>query len=93
MWRQIHQRILFDYADILCWSNSGARNTVTWNDSGALRPHAQIHPDNMMDYDLSWNPITHTEDGDHIGEVGALRLAKAMWWMLARIAGWDGISQ
>lgn len=86
-------RILFDYADILCWSNSGARNTVTWNDSGTPLPHAQIHPDNMMDYDLSWNPIAHTEDGDHIGEVGALRLAKAMWWMLARIAGWDGISQ
>jgi len=26
----------------------------------------------------------------HIGTVGAIRLAKAMWWMLARIAGWDG---
>ena len=26
----------------------------------------------------------------HISEAGALKLAKAMWWMLARIAGWDG---
>jgi hypothetical protein len=32
---------------------------------------------------------TYAEDGDHIGERGALRLAKAMWWMLARIAGWE----
>jgi len=46
----------------------------------------------MKDYDGSWNIIAHTEDGDHIGEIGALRLAKAMWWMLARIAGWDGIT-
>ncbi|MGI6306836.1 MAG: Ig-like domain-containing protein [Bacteroidales bacterium] len=44
----------------------------------------------MKDYDGSWNIIPHSEDGDHIGEVGALRLAKAMWWLLARIAGWDG---
>jgi hypothetical protein len=29
-------------------------------------------------------------DLGHIGSDGALRLAKAMWWMLARIAGWDG---
>ena len=26
----------------------------------------------------------------HIGTNGALRLAKALWWMLARLAGWDG---
>ncbi|MDF1576057.1 MAG: Ig-like domain-containing protein [Bacteroidales bacterium] len=82
-------RILFDYADILCWSNSGEQNMAVWNDDGSPRPHAQIHPENMLDYDANWNLISFTEDGDHIGEVGALRLAKAMWWMLARIAGWD----
>jgi uncharacterized protein YjdB len=85
-----NSRILFDYADILCWNNSGVEYITNWNDGGTLRPHANIHPDNMMDYDASWKIVTHTEDGDHIGEVGALRLAKAMWWMLARIAGWDG---
>ena len=83
-------RILFDYADILCWNNSGVEYITNWNDGGTIRPHANIHPDNMKDYDGSWNMISHTEDGDHIGEVGALRLAKAMWWMLARLAGWDG---
>jgi hypothetical protein len=83
-------RILFDYADILCWNNSGVKHMANWNDGGTIRPHANIHPDNMLDYDDSWNLIPFTEDGDHIGEVGALRLAKAMWWLLARIAGWDG---
>jgi hypothetical protein len=87
-----NSRILFDYADILCYNNSGVKYIANWNDGGTLRSHANIHPDNMKDYDVSWNPITHTEDGDHIGEVGALRLAKAMWWMLARIAGWDGVA-
>ena len=85
-------RILFDYADILCWNNGGAEYNANWNDGGTIRPHANIHPDNMKDYDGSWNMIAHTEDGDHIGEVGALRLAKAMWWMLARIAGWNGVA-
>lgn len=81
-------RILFDYADILSWNNSGVENQQIYNSN----TYHLIHQDNMQDYDASWNTITHSEDGDHIGEVGALRLAKAMWWMLARIAGWDGES-
>lgn len=83
-------RILFDYADILCWNNEGEQNLSSWNDGGTIRRHAQIHPDNMLDYNSSWNTVPHTEDGDHIGEVGTVRLAKAMWWLLARISGWDG---
>ncbi|MCU4166214.1 T9SS type A sorting domain-containing protein [Carboxylicivirga caseinilyticus] len=85
------QRILFDYADILCWNNAGEKYEGVWNDGGTLRYHAHIHPDNTMDYDDNWNVIQGKEDGDHIGEVGSLRIMKAMWWMLARIAGWEGV--
>jgi len=81
-------RILFDYADILCWSNAGQESLATWKDAANLTQSFQtIHPDNMLDLSGSY-----AEDGDHIGQRGALRLAKAMWWMLARMAGWNGIS-
>jgi len=69
-------RILFDYADILCYDDgSEVMATSTWN--GYTFP--VITPTNYGAGDLG-----------HIDAVGALRLAKAMWWMLARIAGWDG---
>jgi hypothetical protein len=67
--------ILFDYADILCYDNNGTLTTTTWN--GHTYPH-----------------ITATNYGTgseaHIGEPGILRIGKALWWMFARIAGWDG---
>ena len=79
-------RILFDYSDILCWSDAGDENRISWKDfAGTTQSFPVIHDDNMLDMDGSY-----TEDGDHIGQRGALRLGKAMWWMLARMAGWDG---
>lgn len=71
-------RVLFDYADILCY------------DDGSETP-------NTREYDSHTYPwITETNLGDgtvaHISNAGALRLAKAMWWMLARMTGWDGVS-
>lgn len=68
-------RILFDYADILCYDDNGTPTTSSWNDH-------------------TYPVITTTNLGDgsigHIGSAGALRLGKAQWWLLARIAGWDG---
>lgn len=78
--------ILFDYADILTWGNDSSQNLIAWNDhGGTVQTFPYIHPDNMLDLDG-----TYAEDGDHIGQRGAVRLAKALWVMLARIAGWEG---
>jgi hypothetical protein len=72
-----HNQILFDYADILSYNDDGTRATRTWN--GHTFP-----------------TITTTNLGTgsvgHIGRAGALRLGKGVWWMMARIAGWDGVS-
>jgi len=70
-------RILFDYADILCYDDgAGASNTATWN--GHVYP--VITAANLGDASIG-----------HIGAAGAVRLAKAQWWLMARIAGWDGV--
>jgi hypothetical protein len=72
----IEGAVLFDFADILAYNDAGSLNTVTWN--GHAYPF--IHPDNEGSDSPDY----------HFGTNGAKRLAKAMWWMLARIAGWDG---
>ncbi len=80
---------LFDFSDILSWNNGGQQNQISWTDYGGTSHDFEfIHPDNMLDLNGSY-----VEDGDHIGEIGTIRLAKAMWWMLARMAGWDGYAE
>lgn len=68
-------RILFDYADILCYDDDGTLTTTTWN--------GHVYPI------ITLKNVTPTTTG-HISGTGAVRLAKAIWWLLARIAGWDG---
>lgn len=79
---QTHGGILFDYAEILSFNDNGSQATRSWQDyAGQTHIFEIIHPHN---------------DGEaygHIGEAGALRLAKALWYMLARIGGWDGVSR
>jgi len=67
--------VLFDYGDILTYNDAGEQATESWQ--GNVYP--VIHPDNDGEYKNS-----------HIDSVGSIRLAKAMWWMLACVAGWDG---
>ena len=69
-------RILFDYADILCHDDDGTPTKSSWNGNS----FPIITPTNLGDASIG-----------HIGEAGTLRLAKATWWMLARIAGWEDV--
>jgi len=69
--------ILFDYADILCYDNgSDTPNTTTYD----IYTYPTITINNSRPNISSF----------HTSEAGTLRIAKAIWWMLARIAGWDG---
>lgn len=72
---QDSSRILFDYHDILCYDENGKQTMTKWKGNA----YPIISKSNLGDGSIG-----------HIGPEGALRLAKAQWWMLARIAGWDG---
>jgi hypothetical protein len=76
--RASSSRVLFDYADILCYDDNGTEATQTWN--GHTYPI------------ITTKNFTPTVDAYHISEAGAIRLAKAQWWLLARLAGWDGVT-
>jgi len=79
--KQDPTRILFDYADILCYDDNGQMNTETWTKDGITYTFPFITDTNLGD-----------ESVGHIGKDGAIRLGKALWWFLARIAGWDGVT-
>jgi len=74
---------LFDYADILSYNNAGQQQTTTWTDNnGKLNTFPIIHPENMEGGNIA-----------HIGMKGAIKLAKAMWVLLAIEEGWPGTQQ
>ncbi len=69
--------ILFDFADIICYNNDG---------SG---PNTILHDGSYYPF-ITDESLIPNVDGFHMSNAAAVRLARAMWWMLARIAGWDG---
>ncbi len=78
----IHTGYFFDFADILSYNDAGVQATTTWTDNnGTLQTFPIINSENMANFNPDY----------HFGSNGALKIGKAMWWLLARMAGWDGI--
>lgn len=74
--------LLFDQADIENWNIAGTEQRIEhWDGHDLYLRHT--------DYDEGNGPDTYS--GDHSNDALCLKKAKAFWWLLAIIAGWDGI--
>lgn len=87
-------KVLFDVADILahdpdgnpCYDN---RDGVEYDNGN----RSEDHPDDGVNH-LAICPHYTTElEGGHLGSVaaGKIRVAKAFWVLMARLAGWGGV--
>lgn len=91
---QTHGRILFDMADIISHTDQGLpcfdnRDGVPYV---AMSGQSENHPDDGFDWPAICQDYTTETEGGHLGSVsaGKVRMAKAFWVLMARIAGWDG---
>jgi hypothetical protein len=86
---RIQDVVLFDVADIL--SHDPAGNPCYDNRDG-VSYLAENHPDDGMDIPAICPQYTTETEGGHLGSIsaGGIRVAKAFWVLMAKIAGWDG---
>jgi hypothetical protein len=83
--------VLFDVADILSHDPAGKpcydnRDGVDYLD--------EQHPDDGLSVPAICPQYTTETEGGHLGSIsaGGIRVAKAFWVLMARIAGWDGLT-
>ncbi len=86
---RVHDLVLFDVADIL--SHDPAGNPCYDNRDGVAYLE-ENHPDDGLDIPAICPQYTTETEGGHLGSIsaGGIRVAKAFWVLMARIAGWDG---
>jgi hypothetical protein len=84
----LHDIILFDVADILAHDPDGLpcfdnRDGVPYKD--------EHHPDDGIDIPAICPQYTTETEGGHLGAIsaGGIRVAKAFWVLMARVAGWQ----
>ncbi len=87
-----NQKALFDVADILSHSPDGLpcydnRDGVPY-DNGNI---SENYPDDGMNLPAICQHYTTEVDGGHLLSPGKIRVAKAYWVLMARIAGWNGV--
>jgi hypothetical protein len=87
-----NNKFLLDIADIESHDLSGSpcydnRDGVPYTAGTA----SENHPDDGLDIPAICQRYTRESDGGHLGnpDVGKIRVAKAFWILMARVAGWN----
>jgi hypothetical protein len=82
-----HGKVLFDFADIESWDPDGTEHPDTDDSCPWCGEWCAAHPESPDCTAIS------EEIGDgcqHSRGLNCVMKAKAFWWMMARLAGWDG---
>jgi hypothetical protein len=84
-----HAVVLFDVADILAHDPSGK---PCYDNRDGVAYLTEDYPDDGLDIPAICPQYTTETDGGHLGSIsaGGIRVAKAFWVLMARIAGWPG---
>ncbi|MFZ1728953.1 MAG: T9SS type A sorting domain-containing protein [Bacteroidota bacterium] len=88
---RVHDLVLFDVADILSHTPAG---DPCYDNRDGVAYLDENHPDDGIDIPAICPQYTTETEGGHLGSIsaGGIRVAKAFWVLMARIAGWDGVT-
>lgn len=86
-----HSIILFDVADILSHDPSGK---PCYDNRDGIDYFDEMQPDDGLDIPAICPQYTTETEGGHLGSIaaGGIRVAKAFWVLMARLAGWGGVT-
>jgi hypothetical protein len=86
-------KILFDFADIESFDPDGKTNYMELNAGDGCDYMENGAAKNWVDEWLKKNPehgIALPDDAAHSRPLNGALKGRAFWWMMARLAGWDG---